>query len=142
MLLIYQHILYPNHLLFYLMLCRFGTRDDELAVLANALSAHHANEGAEGKLRAQWFLQRVADFDIANAAHEADQGAASSSSSGDRATRLRQLYRDAALIPYRLSTLEQETRQAEQVKRTTGVIYRTRLFLSFFSLQCSSFSFV
>ena len=31
-----------------------------------------------------------------------------------RSTRLRQLYRDAALIPYRLSTLEEESRQAEQ----------------------------
>ena len=86
------------------------------------------SQGTEGKLRAEWFLQRVADFDLASAQdYIHDHGHPSSSSSaaavsrtmmtapeGDRSTRLRQLYRDAALIPYRLSTLEQESRQAEQ----------------------------
>ena len=111
------HISFP---LYHSLPRRFGTRDDELAVLANALSAHYAHEGVEGKLRAEWFLQRVADFDIANAAQET---AASTTMmmvppGGDRSTRLRQLYRDAALIPYRLSTLEEETRTAEQVGLT------------------------
>ena len=112
---------------------RFGTRDDELAVLANALSAHYAHEGVEGKLRAEWFLQRVADFDIANAAQET---AASTTMmvppGGDRSTRLRQLYRDAALIPYRLSTLEVETRQAEQVGLVSFTLILCRQYSYYF----------
>ena len=50
----------------------------------------------------------------------------------DRATRLRQLYRDAALIPYRLSTLEQESRQAEQVGHCACVSHAALCVFGYF----------